>query len=392
MRGFLSLNMGELLEFKPKPKVEVSPGFLIDPTIEKCRTLSFREAVETVAGDMKFQAWEITKIPVSDPFYYQIVETPNDSKRKKKLVFECDTETGSDIRDVTSREWRGGKEARAVDAWVDLAFEEDEKLKKINKERAKQGLPPETRTIMQVNPKKDENDPTDTSNYTMAQANFAVIDGSGRIRQQQVQFPGDTEQCAKFFKKISKSDEFNPNNIKNIDDMMMSFSVMERDVSMAELLRTVALVTGQIMPAPETIERQKREISNNAKMGALEFYKAVQRGTSSSELTRLYKKLLGQTLPQEFMKQMRMKNQISGGGPSVMAMETSCGLVSFGEESNAGGGILGKLTVGKERWNYTIGDCVEKNCQKKNVKVGPCAICQDCEKKFDQKERTKIAA
>lgn len=40
--------------------------------------------------------------------------------------------------------------------------------------------------------------------------------------------------------------------------------------------------------------------------------------------------------------------------------------------------------VANKSWEYHTGDCVV--CGSKNVDVGPCKICKNCEKKFDEKE------
>ncbi len=372
-------------EREPQTKIETSPGFSVQFAIEKCRTLSREAALATLTGDFKFQAWEITKIPLSDPFGYQIIETPEDPFRPKKLVFECDTETKSDIRDVTSKEWRGGKEYRAIDAWVDVVFAQDQELQIINKQRKDQGLEAEVRAIMQINPKKDPDDPTDTSNYDMSQVNVATINGSGKFSQQQLQLPADTRECATFFKKTSRSNTFNIEDIRSVDDMMMSFSVIEGPVSANDLLNTATLVTGKRYSDLETIERQKQEIIQKSRIAALKFYNNVKLGKSQQELTTLYQKLLGETIPSEFISQIKAEAQARsttiGGGGTQMIMETSCGAVTlFGEESK--GSPLSKMMIAGEKWSYTTGTCVREECKKENTKVGPCGICIQCEEKL----------
>ena len=363
--------------------VEVSPGFAIEFAIEKCKTLSKTAALETLVGDYKFQAWEITKLPVSETFYYQVKPTPEDQNRKAKIIFECDRETESDIRDVTSKEWRNGKEYAAVNAWAELLIKEDQSLSTHSENRKK-------KTIIQINPKKDKNDPTDTSNYEMSQVNIAEVDGSGRIKQYQVQFSADTEQCARFFKVITQSEQFDPQKISTVDQMMMSFGVLDREVSAQELLTTIRFITGQNLPSVNKIESQKKEILEKARIAALTFYNEVQLGKSTSELKRLYTKLLTDTLPSEFLAELQAQAKYSSSSVSF-AMETSCGLISFGEQSKKRS-ILGMMVAGVEKWTYTIGDCVRKECQKKNVEVGPCAICKDCEKVLDKKPAYPVAA
>lgn len=58
-------------------------------------------------------------------------------------------------------------------------------------------------------------------------------------------------------------------------------------------------------------------------------------------------------------------------------------LVSLG----IGEGLQTMSTLGNEKpWSYHIGDCVRCGCC--NVKVGPCNICEDCEKEFDEGKNT----
>jgi hypothetical protein len=45
----------------------------------------------------------------------------------------------------------------------------------------------------------------------------------------------------------------------------------------------------------------------------------------------------------------------------------------------------------KEDWHWHTGDCVVKNCGRKNVEVGPCDVCRLCQEKFDKGEMLEAA-
>ena len=34
-------------------------------------------------------------------------------------------------------------------------------------------------------------------------------------------------------------------------------------------------------------------------------------------------------------------------------------------------------------WQWHIGECVVEGCNRKNVEVGPCNVCRECQNKFD---------
>lgn len=360
-------------ESQPK-KIEVSPGFDVLKAAEKCRTLSRESALETLVGDYKFQAWEITGIPLSDMFKYKIVKDPNNPRRPKKLIFECDTEMQSDIRDVTSKEWRNGWEYNAVNAWTETLIAEDAEIAKLPKDQQ------QVRTLIQINPMQDKDDPRDSSTYQMSQVNVAKINGSGEVEVNQIQFPGTTEQCARFFKLVTQSEKFDPAQTTKVDQMMMSFGIVDRDIPLDELLNTAGFVTGKRLPSLRTIERQKSEILSNAYFAALRFYNDVpQKGEldefTKKRLEKVYGNYLAQTLPLEFIADLRQK--VESTGEAQIMIETSCGAVNLGGPGNEGS-ILSLMGMKGEKWTYQKGNCVK--CPQQNVDVGPCFICKDCEK------------
>src|SRR5690606_13029486 len=157
------------------------------------------------------------------------------------------------------------------------------------------------------------------------QANIAYIDGSDRIRVFQAQFGGDTDTCARLFKMLSQNADFDPKDIKSVDQMMMSFGVIDGKLTYDQVLNALTFVTGKKLPTHRELVRQKEEIAYKARLNALKFYNAVKLGLSTEELKKLYAKLLGDTLPGSFLEEMRSSVGWSGG---LMAMETSCGLVS----------------------------------------------------------------
>ncbi len=350
--------------------VETSPGFSINYAIEKCRTLSRENALTTLSGDFKFQAYEGAKLPLSDPFYYEIKGKKGE---ERKVIFECDTETQTDIVDVTSDKTRNGKEKPTVAAWRNLLIEENDKIAELPKDQRK------PKTIFQINPAQDKDDPTDHCYYQMAQANIVILDGSNKAKVFQLQFEGNIEECARLFKMVTKSKDFYPQRIKNVDQMMMSFGVIEDIVKEDELLTSTSFVTHKKLPTAAEIATQRQEILDKSRIAALTFYNNVELGLSQTELEKLYSRLLGRVLPETFVRKLRKTAPASGGGVGF-AMETSCGLVMFGESTIPS--VLSSRVVTFEKWTYTKGDCIRNDCKKKDVEVGPCKFCKDCEKKL----------
>lgn len=58
---------------------------------------------------------------------------------------------------------------------------------------------------------------------------------------------------------------------------------------------------------------------------------------------------------------------------------------SCGSSSSAT--LMGNHEESNKTWEYHLGDCVV--CGSKKIEVGPCSICKECEKKFDQEEGRK---
>jgi hypothetical protein len=52
-----------------------------------------------------------------------------------------------------------------------------------------------------------------------------------------------------------------------------------------------------------------------------------------------------------------------------------------GQIPTYGEGVFSLLYSLEKNWEYKIGDC--RRCERKEISVGPCSICKDCEKKFD---------
>lgn len=66
----------------------------------------------------------------------------------------------------------------------------------------------------------------------------------------------------------------------------------------------------------------------------------------------------------------------------VKKVMTGCGMSGGFESSGKKTAVFSVSEFGKKDWDYHKGDCVV--CKRRYTMVGPCKICKDCEKEFDE--------
>jgi len=116
----------------------------------------------------------------------------------------------------------------------------------------------------------------------------------------------------------------------------------------------------------------ERRIEGLAKMIVNGDREATQRLVSQLQL-----EWLARTRPLEFKEIMEQAERFGYG-----AVMLACGLMEIwgGTSNSVEMGMMGMLG-GADKWEFKIGDCVK--CGAKNVDIGPCKLCRECEHKFD---------
>lgn len=303
-------------------------------------------ALKRFSGNFKFQAWEITDIPISDEFYYRTKYMDN----QFKLIHESDeNQLDVDILEVTSPQIRRGLEYTATQNWRQAILS------------AKTG-----ESIFQINPKK-EADETDCP-YLKTQINIASKVSENLTLVRQIQCNLNTSQSALLLNRLISQDLLSPEPL--VDEVIPTIAITHGHPNLETVLAEITRISGQKFDSFDNIDLQKQQISQASILAANRYLEAIESATPLNILQDLHLKLLKSTLPQKLYHQI----QSSSAG-----FITSCGRIGGASRQSS---LLGSLFINESKpWLYHNGDC--HTCFSKNVPVGPCNICKTCESKFD---------
>lgn len=315
--------------------------------------LSYSAKLKRLSGNFKFQAWEITDIPISDTFYYTKKETGGITK----LIHESDEgESEIDILDATSDLIRNGWEKEAVRRW----------------RQALMVAPPGSKVI-QINPKKDPTEDPATCNYKKTQINYAEVLAGGRIKVYQVQSSLDTAQSAQAFNKLTSQTSLSPDH--NVKEVIQTIGLTDRSLTPQQVLEIISQISGERFDSLNQILNSKSHIQKMSYFAAIRYLQAIEQGLTGLDLEQLHAECLMSVLPYSFLA-----SRITFSPSSQFSFETSCGPINLRTDSRPfGQGVLSSL-FSENKWAYHQGDCLK--CEQKNTQVGPCDICKDCEKKL----------
>ena len=153
------------------------------------------------------------------------------------------------------------------------------------------------------------------------------------------------------------AEKFNPliTNVKDPEFLRNKLFKLEKDFTILDILEMVGQTDEQSVPTPSeaTISYFVREIKSGKDAGLV-------------------------------VREMRARGIIGGysiscSTRSSVALTANSRILNFSQNEN---------------WTWHTGNCVilAPECGKTNVEVGPCGVCRDCQKKFDENPNFMIAA
>ncbi len=310
-------------------------------------------AVNTYAKDLRHLAWEATKTPLPNEFFYRIIRDGD----QVSLVHESDGHWNRDILEGVSSKYRDGAELEAIgnfrEAIINLDLNET--------------------AILGSSKKEDEDD---NCQYTDGQINYAekLTEDLVWVRQSQSDKYGRKE-TSQVINETAQAPIFSPT--ASLREVITRVAVRKGSISTSEILQARERATGEKIENLDRFIRMEAQIKEASERNARKLLYYIQEGFMNGDLEHQFGRLLADTIGYNNFPEIEV-----GDYEGLLAsLQTSCGEIVFGDNFRAG--ITPAYSFSEfSTTNYKTGECVAKGCLKpKNVLIGECKICKDCEKK-----------
>lgn len=302
-------------------------------------------AEKIFADDLKSLAWEATKNPLPNRFFYQIVRDEN----SVKLVHQSDLHWNRDILEGVNPYFRRGLEFKAMSAFRKELFEAE-----IGGNR------------FLISSKRDETESIADCAYASTQINIAEKLNDDLIMVSQFQSDHlDKKRSVKLFNTLSdcctiREDASN-------DELITTVGSRRNHISTEGVLDVVAQEVGRKINklSFQGFRDWEERIEAQVRPQAQRLLQAIQSGTQGQALQETFSQALTDTLGLGEVLSFWSKL-------SQLTIMTSCGAITFGSNLRSYDRMPTLTFWSKEK------KCIE--C-KKHKKVGECGFCKDCEKK-----------